>query len=101
MHISPNAPIVGENAFLHNAELHFAAALNDPYHYEAFPAELIRRKRDFVLDKMTGLHTIKQKLKNMNLDDCNDNASRIMQYAKSKEKRYYFRWRNNANIKTF
>jgi 2-isopropylmalate synthase len=86
MHISPNTPITGENAFLHNAGLHVAAVLNDPKHYEVFPAELVGRERNFVLDKMASLNTIKQKLNQMNITTCNDNVKKIMEYAKSKEK---------------
>ena len=36
--IPPNTPIVGENAFAHNAGLHVSAVLNNPNHYEIFPA---------------------------------------------------------------
>jgi len=49
--ISPTSPIVGENAFVHNAGLHVAAVLHNPVHYEVFPAEIIGRNRKFVLDK--------------------------------------------------
>jgi 2-isopropylmalate synthase len=86
MNISHNTPITGENAFLHNAGLHVAAVLNDPQHYEVFPAELVGRKRNFVLDKMASMQTIKQKLEQMNITTCNDNVTKIMHYAKSKEK---------------
>ena len=86
MNVSYNAPIAGENAFLHNAGLHVAAVLNDPQHYEVFPAELVGRKRNFVLDKMASMHTIKQKLEQMNIVACNDNVTKIMHYVKSKEK---------------
>lgn len=84
--IPPNAPIIGDNAFLHNAGLHVAAVLNDPSFYEVVPAEIVGKKRDFILDKMASIHTIKQKLKQMNIDTDKDNVNRIMQYVKSKEK---------------
>jgi len=86
MDISPNTPIVGKNAFLHNAGLHVAAVLNNPKHYEVFPAELVGRKRDFVLDKMAGIQTIKQKLEQAGLAICDNNITKIMHYVKSKEK---------------
>ena len=52
INISPNAPIVGENAFRHKAGLHVSAVINNPKHYEVFPAELVGQRRDVVLDKM-------------------------------------------------
>jgi len=84
--ISPNAPIVGSNAFLHNAGLHVSAVLLDPKYYEVIPAEIVGRRRDFVLGKMAGNQTIKQKLKDMEINTCNDNISKIKHYVKSKEK---------------
>jgi len=86
IYISPNTPIVGENAFLHNAGLHVAAVLNDPKHYEVFPAELVGRKRNFVLDKMAGIQTVKQKLHQIGVSISNENVTKVINYAKSKEK---------------
>jgi len=84
--VSPNTPVVGENAFLHNAGLHVAAVLNDPKYYEVFPAEIVRGKRNFVLDKMAGMQTIKQKMEQINHVTCDENITRAMNYVKSKEK---------------
>ncbi len=84
--ILPNTPIVGENAFIHNAGLHVAAVLHDPSYYEVFPAELVGRTRNFVVDKMASIRTIKQKLAQMGCNASNDNVNRIMDYVKSKEK---------------
>jgi len=86
MNISPNAPVIGENAFIHNAGLHVAAVLHDPTYYEVFPAELVGRKREFVLDKMASIQTIKQKLRQIGLTDSKNNVTKIMNYVKSKEK---------------
>lgn len=79
-------PVVGENAFRHNAGLHVAAILHDPSHYEIFPAELVGRKRDFVLDKMSGKHTVKQKLEHLGCNTCDLTVNQAMQYVKSREK---------------
>ena len=84
--IPQNLPIVGENAFTHNAGLHVAAVLNDPSFYEVIPAELVGKKRNFVLDKMASIHTIRHKLIEMNIETNENNISKIMEYAKSKEK---------------
>ena len=84
--IPANMPIVGENAFLHKAGLHVSAVINNPSHYELFPAELVGRKRDFVLDKMSGVHTVKKKLEKMNLSAQKDDVKKILNYAKLKSK---------------
>jgi len=86
MKISPNTPIVGENAFIHNAGLHVAAVLHDPSYYEVFPAELVGRKRNFVIDKMASMQKKKKKLAQMGCNANEDNVNRIMDYVKSKEK---------------
>jgi len=84
--ISQNTPVIGENAFTHNAGLHVAAVLHDPSYYEIFPAELIGRKRTFILDKMASIQTIKLKLQQMGFSSSNDNITKIMEYVKLKEK---------------
>lgn len=55
---------------MHNARLHVATAIHDPENYEIFPAELVGRKRNFVLDKMAGMQTIKQKLEQIGITVC-------------------------------
>jgi 2-isopropylmalate synthase len=86
VNIPPNMPIVGKNAFLHKAGLHVSAVINNPIHYELFPAELIGRKRDFILDKMAGTKTVKQKLEKMKLTVNNEDVEKILNYAKLKRK---------------
>jgi 2-isopropylmalate synthase len=86
INIPPNAPIVGENAFIHNAGLHVSAVLNNPNHYEIFPAELVGQKRNFVLDKMTSVKAVKQKLEELKLEADNEKVQKIINYAKLKEK---------------
>jgi 2-isopropylmalate synthase len=84
--IPPNMPIVGENAFLHKAGLHVSAVVNDPSHYELFPAELVGRKRNFILDKMSGIHTVRKKLEKLKLEANKDDLEKILNYAKQKRK---------------
>jgi len=86
INIALNTPIVGKNAFLHKAGLHVSAILNNPQHYEIFPAELVGQKRDIVLDKMASKHTVRQKLEKMNIKVNKDNINKIINYAKLKEK---------------
>ncbi len=91
INISPITPIIGKNAFIHKAGLHVSAILKDPRFYEAFPAELIGKKRDFVIDKMTGKETIIYNLKKMNLESSNSDVINVLNYAKSKEKGFVSR----------
>jgi 2-isopropylmalate synthase len=86
VNIPPNMPIVGGNAFLHKAGLHVSAVVNNPSHYELFPADLIGRKRDFILDKMSGVQTVRKKLKEMNLSTDKVDVEKILNYAKLKSK---------------
>jgi isopropylmalate/homocitrate/citramalate synthase len=62
MPVPRQAPVIGENAFTHNAGLHVSAVIKDPGHYELIPADMIGRSRSFVLDQMAGKDTIRHKL---------------------------------------
>ena len=84
--IQQNTPIIGQNAFCHKAGLHVSAVLKNPEFYEAFPAELIGKKRDFILDKMAGKHTVIKKFEQLGLSKYKDNTNKLLEYAKSKEK---------------
>lgn len=81
--IWPQAPIVGRNAFRHNAGLHVAAVLLDPNHYESIPAEMVGRQRDVVLGKMSSKQTIMFKLDQLNLRLENGKVNELLQYIKS------------------
>ena len=59
--VSKQAPIVGRNAFSHNAGLHVSAVLLDPGHYESIPCEMVGRKRDIVIDKMASKEAVRYK----------------------------------------
>lgn len=60
--VDPLAPVVGENAFAHNAGLHVAAVLQHPSHYESIPAERVGRQRRLVLGPMSGQATVRHRL---------------------------------------
>jgi 2-isopropylmalate synthase len=60
--IHPLAPIVGRNAFSHNAGLHVAAVLQDPGHYESIPASLVGRQRYIVVDQFSGRDAVRHRL---------------------------------------
>ena len=83
--IQKNIPIIGENAFQHKAGLHVAAVIEDPAFYEPFPAELVGKKRDFTIDKMSGKHSIRKKIENLGYSNYED-EKRLLEYVKSKDK---------------
>ena len=62
MPLSPTAPIVGRNAFSHNAGLHVAAVLVDPNFYESIPAHLVGRERYIVVDRLSGRAAVRHRL---------------------------------------
>lgn len=76
------APIVGANAFTHNAGLHVAAVLMNPQHYESIPAELVGRTRRLVVDKMAGRPTIKYRLEALGLDASDAMVDAVLGYVK-------------------
>jgi 2-isopropylmalate synthase len=69
--VHSQAPVVGDNAFSHNAGLHVAAVVKDPGHYESIPIDLVGRRRTIVLDHMAGKDTLRHKLREwkLTLDD--------------------------------
>ncbi|MFA8344181.1 MAG: 2-isopropylmalate synthase [Rhodothermaceae bacterium] len=57
-----NYPVMGDNAFTHCAGVHTHAAAVNPMHYESLNPELVGRKRNFSLDHMSGLASIRYAL---------------------------------------
>jgi 2-isopropylmalate synthase len=76
------APIVGANAFTHNAGLHVAAVLLNPSHYESIPAEMVGRQRRLVVDKMAGRPTVKHRLECLGLDASDALVDAVLAYVK-------------------
>ena len=86
MKVSPQAPIVGSNAFRHNAGLHVSGVFANPEHYEVFPAELIGRKREFHLDKMAGKHHLEFHAREKGITLGEEQKNRMLAHLKSLEK---------------
>jgi len=60
--VPPNKPIVGENAFTHEAGIHVDGILKNPQTYEPINPGLVGRKRRFVLGKHVGFKSVKKML---------------------------------------
>ena len=57
--VPPNFPIVGENAFSHEAGIHVHGILEAAQCYEPFPPEVVGQERRIVLGKHTGRHAVR------------------------------------------
>lgn len=86
MKVASNAPIVGSNAFSHNAGLHVSAALKRPSFYEVVPAETVGRKRRFELDKFTGRDLVDTLLDQNTILLNTYQKNHLMDLIKSREK---------------
>jgi len=67
--IPVNFPVTGANAFTHCAGVHTHAAAINPMHYESLSPEVVGRKRDFSLDHMSGIASLKYALKLLNIEN--------------------------------
>jgi 2-isopropylmalate synthase len=57
--IPANFPITGKNAFTHCAGVHTHAASINPMHYESLNPEILGRPRNFALDHMSGIASLR------------------------------------------
>ncbi|MFN3528149.1 MAG: Lrp/AsnC ligand binding domain-containing protein, partial [Candidatus Altarchaeaceae archaeon] len=80
--VSPNAPIVGENAFRHESGIHVNGLIKFPYTYETYPPEMVGQKRKFVIGKQSGKSAIKEKLKEYDIECDDDKISEILKEVK-------------------
>lgn len=82
--IPANYPVTGKNAFTHCAGVHTHAAAINPMHYESLHPEILGRKRDFALDHMSGIASLRYALKLINENDMDDeHQNAVLQEVKS------------------
>jgi isopropylmalate/homocitrate/citramalate synthase len=86
MQVSPQYPIVGENAFRHNAGLHVAAVMMNPEHYESIPAGLVGRKRSIVVDRFAGIPTLEYKCRELGMNASAAELERVLSMIKHEER---------------
>jgi len=63
--LPPNKPIVGANAFAHEAGIHVHGVLQNPATYEPLPPEAVGNRRRIVLGRHSGRHAVEWALKKM------------------------------------
>ncbi|MCH1771378.1 MULTISPECIES: homocitrate synthase [Metallosphaera] len=87
----PNFPITGDYAFVHKAGVHVAGILNDPRTYEFMPPEVFGRSRDYVIDKYTGKHAVKDRFERLGVKLDDRELEQVLARIKSSEGTRYFR----------
>lgn len=83
----PQTPIIGANAFCHNAGLHVAAVFHDPAHYESVPAGLVGRARSVCVDRFAGLPTLRYEARRLGIDVDDATLHRALRRLKNRESR--------------
>ena len=73
--IPVNRPIVGENAFTHNAGVHTHAWIKKNDHYESVKPELVGRKSKICLDNMSGIASVLYALERAGVTDIDNKMS--------------------------
>ena len=61
--MAPNKPVVGRNAFSHEAGIHVHGVMNNPATYEPFRPEVVGADRHLIVGKLSGSAMVESKLK--------------------------------------
>lgn len=80
--LAHNKPIVGKNAFSHEAGIHVDGILKNPSTYEAINPALVGAKRLFVLGKQTGVHSVKNMLNELKINASEEQILTIFKKVK-------------------
>ena len=81
--VSDTAPIVGRNAFAHEAGIHVHGVIGKALTYEPISPEMVGRSREICLGKHSGMHSVKKVLEDMNISVSEEQLNTIL--AKIKE----------------
>ncbi len=66
-YLSPNKPIVGENAFAHESGIHADGVIKNASTYEPITPELVGHKRKFIIGKHVGTKGLNNRLKELGI----------------------------------
>jgi D-citramalate synthase len=80
--ISVTKPVVGENAFSHEAGIHTAGVLAYPPTYEPISPEMVGHHRRLVFGKHVGSHAIEGELKRIGLEPTKEQVREIFEHIK-------------------
>lgn len=80
--LSPTKPLVGENAFAHEAGIHVHGVLRSPKTYEPISPEEIGQRRRIVFGKHIGRHAIEMELKKLGFRPTEEQVMEIFREVK-------------------
>lgn len=80
--LPPNKPIVGDNAFAHEAGIHVHGVLNNPATYEPIPPESVGNRRRIVLGRHSGRHAVAWTLERLGIPARQDLVEHILSRIK-------------------
>jgi 2-isopropylmalate synthase len=81
--LTPNKPIVGENAFAHESGIHVHGILENASTYEPIRPEMVGHTRKIALGKHTGANGLKSKLKDYNIEINQEQFNQIFNQIKT------------------
>jgi len=87
----PNYPITGDYAYIHKAGIHVAGILNDPSTYEFMPPETFGRSRDYVIDKYTGKHALKDRFEKLGVKLTDAELDQVLAKIKANPSARFYR----------
>ncbi len=80
--LPPNKPIVGDNAFAHEAGIHVHGVLNNPLTYEPIPPEAVGARRRIVLGRHSGRHAVEYVLKHLGYEPSDELVTYVLRRVK-------------------
>ena len=80
--IAPNKPVVGLNAFSHEAGIHVQGVMNNSATYEPYPPEVVGAKRNLIVGKLSGSHLVESKLEQMGISFPKERMDELMESVK-------------------
>jgi len=80
--LQPNKPIVGLNAFAHEAGIHVHGVLSNPATYEPISPEEVGNRRRIVLGRHSGKHAVAWALKRMGVEPRDEIVNYVLEKLK-------------------
>ncbi len=81
--VSPNAPLVGKNAYTHKAGTHLAAIIQNPHAYELISPRAVGNSRRVVFGELSGKNGAAFLLKTFGLEPTPETSQRLAQGLKN------------------
>lgn len=78
-----NKPVSGKNAFAHESGIHVHGVMNKASTYEPYQPEVVGARRQIVIGKLSGSHSVESKLEEMNIDFPKDHMDELMEAIKN------------------